>query len=402
MIPAPRVLQLTGEENGCLLWRTLGPCRELQSRGYTAHHAPLHGCPMCGWSLNVGRGQALTGRMMCPRCHYTFHPDDAGLMTLELVAAGMYDALILPRLSWETGSAYFKAKRWIGKLHDAGLAVIYEQDDDVFTPQIAARQQATTERDRTLDQLEQDRRDRIVALRMCDGVTVSNDNLARVVSTYTNAPVRVVPNSIDLHWFKHHMHGVRRRVAPLTIGWAGGARGPEDLDHVAEAWRRIARRYPQVTFVVFGSPLVTVVTEGLPEDRVVRLPWVDLASYPGLLKNIDIGCASVADTAFNRCKSPIKVWEYTAAGAVSVVSPTLYGPVVRDGQDALVAETADEWEAALSRLVEDAVLRRRLKRAQRKVMAEQHSLEVNWHRWLEAWHELIVAHRSRPRLLLAV
>lgn len=365
MIPAPRTLQLIGDENGCSLWRTFGPTAELQKRGYIAE-----------WD------------------HLDKSPD-----VFPLVAVGMFEAVIMPRLSWKSEHHAF-SRNWIKSLHNAGLAVLYEVDDDVFTPQIAARQLLTTQKDTSLEELEQERRDRITAIRLCDGVTVSSSELRRVVQRYVDAPVRVVPNSIDLRWFRRVLHGVRRRVPPLTIGWAGGARIVEDLEPVAEAWGRIAKRYPHVQFVVQGF-VADVLLDAVPRDRMHHLPWLPLEEYPRALTNIDIGCASVANTQFNRCKTPIKVWEYAAAGAAVVASDTLYGPVLRDGVDGLLAETADEWEAALARLVESEGLRRQLRRNQRRVMAERYSLERNWHLWLEAWQELIDLYRAKPRLLLA-
>ena len=188
---APRVLALCGDENGCTLWRTYLPFTELHRRGYVAEWAPLDKSPD----------------------------------VFPLVAAGVFDAVILPRLAWRA-EHQAEARRWLRSLHDAGLTVIYEVDDDVFTPQIGARQQATTEPDKTLAQLEQDRRDRISALRLCDAVTVSNDQLARIVRQYVgvDTPVLTVPNSLDVRWFRRVLHGVRRVVPPLTIGWSGGAR----------------------------------------------------------------------------------------------------------------------------------------------------------------------------------
>ena len=145
--------------------------------------------------------------------------------------------------------------------------------------------------------------------------------------------------------------------------------------------------------------MAEVLIEAVPAERVRRLPWLSIAEYPRALLNIDIGCAAVADKHFNRCKTPIKLWEYTMGGAVSVVSPTLYSAVARDGEDCLVADTAREWESALTRLVSNSGLRKRLWRAQRRVVAERYSLERNVLRWPEAWAEIIRA--KRPRLLLA-
>jgi glycosyltransferase involved in cell wall biosynthesis len=358
------VLALCGEESGCSLWRTYLPFAELHRRGHVAEWAPLDKSPE----------------------------------VFPLVAAGVFEAVILPRLAWSV-EHQAEARGWIRSLHRAGLAVIYEVDDDVFTPQIAARQKATTETHKELEQLKQERLDRISAMRLCDGVTVSNDNLARVVKQYTDAPVMVVPNAIDTRWWRRVLHGVKRIVPPLTIGWAGGARYEQDLEPIAEAWRTIAQRYPAVTFVVQGF-LPDVLVEAVPYDRVRRLPWLPLEEYPRALLNVDIGCANVADIQFNRCKTPIKLWEYTMAGAVSVVSEALYGAVGTDGEDCLIAETASEWEAALVRLIESSELRRRLWRQQRRRVAEQHSLEKNVHKWLEAWSQ-IIQHARRPRLLLA-
>jgi glycosyltransferase involved in cell wall biosynthesis len=191
---------------------------------------------------------------------------------------------------------------------------------------------------------------------------------------------------------------VRRGIPPLTIGWAGGARYAEDFLSLAEAWHNIALRFSHVQFVVQGY-LPDVLIEAVPPDRVRRLPWLPLEEYPRALLNIDIGCASVADKHFNACKTPIKLWEYTLAGAVSVVSPTLYGPLSTDGEDCLVADTAAEWEHALATLIEDAQLRRRLWRAQRRRVAEQHSLERHVGQWPKAWQQIVEHYRARrPRL----
>jgi glycosyltransferase involved in cell wall biosynthesis len=353
-VKGPRVLALYGDENGCTLWRVWSPFMELQRRGYGA------------WFRDKDDPE-------------TYTPD------FSYLAATRLDAIILPRFHWEDQAI---ARRWIAALHRAGLAVIYELDDDVLTPQIGARQHATVETHKTLEALEQDRRDRIATVRLCDGVTTTTAALAAVVRQYVDAPVHVVPNRVDIRWFRRTLHGVRRTVAPLTLGWAGGARYPEDLSPVAEAWANIARRYENIRFVVQGfqaDPLV----QAVPADRLCQLPWLPLAEYPRALKNIDIGCASVSPKHFNTCKTPIKLWEYTLAGAVSVVSPTLYGEVATDGTDALIAETAAEWEIALGRLIEDNELRRRLWRNQRRRVAEQHSLERHVLEWPAAWQAII-------------
>ena len=91
----------------------------------------------------------------------------------------------------------------------------------------------------------------------------------------------------------------------------------------------------------------------------------------------------------------------TLAGATCVVSPTLYGGEVREGEDARGADTVEQWVQALSRLIEDAELRRTLSRNARRKVMEDHSLENNWHNWPRAWSDAIERFRAKPRLILA-
>jgi len=362
MMNGPRVLALTGDESGPTLWRVYQPYTELQRRGYGA------------WFR---------------------HKDDPEMDAPEwpYLAATRLEAIVIPRFFWRD---HVSSRLWVRTLHKAGLAVIYDLDDDVLTPQIGARQHATTEKDKSLADLEQDRRDRIAAIRLCDGVTTSNPTLGRVIKQYVDVPVLEVPNRIDVAFWRRSLRGVRRGVAPLTIGWAGGSRYDEDLEPLAEAWHNVAKRFPALKFVVQGH-LTPLLVDAVPAEQLVQLPWMSVAEYPCGMRNIDIGCASVANNHFNRCKTPIKAWEFTLAGATVVVSPTLYSEVVTDEQDGLIADTAAEWETALVRLVDDPALRRRLWRAQRRRVATDHSLANHVLDWPRAWTQIIESFRARQR-----
>jgi glycosyltransferase involved in cell wall biosynthesis len=298
-----------------------------------------------------------------------------------------FDAVVLPRLFWARRQ---DAAQFCSAIHRSGMAIIVEVDDDVYSPAIVERAYATqdTERDKGLERLEEDRQARIDVLGLCDGVTVSSRRLATIVGMFTDAPVEVVPNLVDTRWFHQVLHGCRRAIPSLTIGWAGGARYREDLEPVAEAWHNLAHRYPELTFVVQGY-MAEVLIDAVPPDRCRRLPWLPIHEYPRALLNFDIGIATVAPKLFNTAKTPIKVWEYAMAGVPSVASPTLYGQVVTDGEDGLLAETSAEWEAQLARLVDDCALRKRLWRQQRRRLAAEHSLANHWQKWPIAWTNIL-------------
>jgi glycosyltransferase involved in cell wall biosynthesis len=167
---------------------------------------------------------------------------------------------------------------------------------------------------------------------------------------------------------------------------------------MAEAWGRLARRYPHVRFVA-GGHLPAVVSAQVPADRLHVVPWLPLQRYPEGLVGIDIACCSVADTPFNRCKSQIKAIEATVAGAAVVVSPTLYGSLIEHGRTGMIAETVDGWEAALAELIEHPSLARMMQRRLLKIVEREHTLDGNLWRWPVAWQQ--IAESARDRLVVA-
>jgi glycosyltransferase involved in cell wall biosynthesis len=351
------MLALIGDMSGPTLWRVLQPFTALEKRGYP-----------CAWDTNDAPG-------------------------IGEVAA-CYDGVVLARLGWQpeherVAEAWFAAMRRVGKL------VIYEADDDVFSPEIDRRTIALGWADRTsAEQLEAARLLRIWVLGHCDGVTVSTQRLATVIRGFTDRPVVVVPNAIDVAWFRRVLRSQPRQVPGPTIGWAGGKRPDDDLAAMAEAWGRVARRCPTIRFVV-GGYVPPIVASNVPEDRLVVVPWLPLERYPAGLRDVDIGCCAVADTPFNRCKSPIKAYEYAVAGAAVVATPTLYGATIKHGVTGYLAETAGEWEAALLELIERTALRSIMARRLLRVVEKRHTLADNLWRWPSAWARIADAARGR-------
>lgn len=291
------------------------------------------------------------------------------------------------------------AEAWFASLRKSGKLAVFDADDDVFTSaETYRRVELNWTEGKSFERLEEERSERIWAMQQCDGVTVSTQRLATIVRTFTSKPVIVVPNAIDLPWFRGIVQKTKRQVPGLTIGWAGGRRHDRDVEEMAEAWGRIAARYPDVTFVVQGHQ-PEVITQLVSSERIVSLPWMSLESYPAGLAQIDIGCCAVADTPFNRPKSNIKAMEYAAAGAAVVASPTLYGSLVENGSSGFIAESVDDWESGLAELIERPALRSMMARRLLKLIEKRHALAVNLHRWPSAWAE--IAEAARVRLVVA-
>lgn len=377
MAETPRVMALLPRgSDACLLWRHWWPSAEMKRHGFVAE-----------WRY------AEQFRSLEP----------------ELLS-GAYNLIVMPRFVWKES---WMLERFQHTLNQIDAKLVYETDDDFFSPEIIERHvgwnmlrypyhkraieheinvSVTGEMAITAEEYaaamraeaEWDRVERIRMVNMTSAMTVSSDQLAISARKYINVPIHVVPNAMDIAWFRNQMRLSERTIPPLTIGWTGGFRPEADIAVLAEAWKRIAKQFPEVTFVLHGWAVPSII-EVMPVNRIRVLPWCDIADYPAILKNIDIGCCSVAPTEWNEAKTSIKWMELSMAGAACVASHALYGRDVTDGHDGLLATTADEWEHALARLVRDATLRRTLQLAAVDTITRDHNLANAWVAWRDTW-----------------
>lgn len=359
MIPpeqAPRTLALTADFNGCVWWRVTSPMSELFKRGYPCY---------------VGQNKDEDTTTYIP---------------------GM-DAVILPRLSWKAEDQQL-GLNWRETLHQMGVAMIFEWDDDVFSERIVRRAaEVYPDENKSADDWEAERLARIFAVSIADGITCSTPRLATVLRQYTDRPVKVVPNLIDLAWWRATQATVRRGLPEPVIGWAGGRRPDRDALPMAEAWARVAKRHPEAWFVVAGWQ--PDIYKMVPERQLVLSPWLPVLEYPKNYCGVDIGCAPLSEEPFNRCKSNIKALEWTASGAAVVASPTVYGSIIDHGRTGLLAQTTDDWEAAIEDLLADRQKRQRMQKRMLRVVERDWALDRHVHRWVEAWSDIVADTRER-------
>lgn len=185
-------------------------------------------------------------------------------------------------------------------------------------------------------------------------VVVSTNKLKDVLSAY-HKNIVVIPNYLDddLWALKKPVY---KKNEVLTIGYMGTNSHKPDLDYIAPVLVRLSNRYPQkIRFLFIGpqppsSLLVLPQVEWIP---FFSYSYEEFAAYFQTL-SIDIAIAPLVDNLFNRCKSPIKFFEYTALGTPGVYSclPP-YKEVIQHQYDGLLATTLDEWEKYLVRLIEE-------------------------------------------------
>jgi glycosyltransferase involved in cell wall biosynthesis len=96
------------------------------------------------------------------------------------------------------------------------------------------------------------------------------------------------------------------------------------------------------------------------------------------VQNMDIGIMPLLDLPFQRGKSGYKLIQYMACGLPTVASPVgVNSEIMIEGETGFLASSAEEWRAALVRLLGDESLRERTGTAGRRRAETDYSLAVH-------------------------
>jgi glycosyltransferase involved in cell wall biosynthesis len=188
-----------------------------------------------------------------------------------------------------------------------------------------------------------------------------------------NPHVSVVPMAVDLRVYDRAARSRTHAAAgrPPVLGWAGTAGGVGYLHALAPVLRDLAKRYDFIVRVISGGHARVC----LPGVQVDARPWQASTALEEMAR-FDVGLVPLDDTPFEQAKFPFKLLQYLALGVPAVSARVgVATSVLRHGENGLLADSQDEWRAALERLLGDAVLRRRLASAGRQTVAERYTLE---------------------------
>lgn len=351
---SPRTLVLTGAWNGGTLWRAAFPV-------LAARHAGLP-VTQAGWQTAA--------------------------MQADLPRADVVSLTQLAFLSPREGRTFVEA------CHRREQTVVLDLADDMISDAVLPHLAATHPTQAPAAHTVMAAQYRWLAAQV-DGLTVPTEAVAAAVCPFTAAPIVVVPNRLAWAWWRAQHRQADGPHAGVTVGWVGAPRGAADTAPMVAAWARVAQRCPAARFVVAGW-CPPGVREAVPAERLTVRPWVDPGHSPRQWAGVDVACLPLADTPFNRSKTPLKALEAAAAGCAIVASPTVYGDMLQDERTALLAATVEDWEASLVRLVQGPKLRQTLARRWAAVVQSRYTLEAGgWQAWSTAWAQLRAAHQGR-------
>ena len=274
-----------------------------------------------------------------------------------------------------------------------GATLVYDMDDDLLNiPRRHPDAAALRPKARIVQRI----------LRHADAVCVSTPALAAGLMPLRRDIV-VVPNGIDERLWQHPAPvSPPFREGSLRILCMGTATHDDDFAIVAPALTRLRDDFgDSVTIDMLGFS-----SRGDLPPWINRLSTPPLAalSYPGFVSWItsqpgwDVGLAPLADTPFNRCKSPIKTLDYAALGLAVLASDIdVYRGSLADGPGGiLVPNDTASWYTALSWLLRNTALRRRLAQGAHDALAATGTLAAQAESRRRTWQRLLRQTKAGP------
>lgn len=144
----------------------------------------------------------------------------------------------------------------------------------------------------------------------------------------------------------------------ITIFYGSGTNTHDnDFEIAAPSLVRILETFPNVHLIIVGFLKLPKEFDAYI-DRIDRLAFLRSESYWECLGSADINIAPLQPGIFSDCKSEIKWLEAAILKVPSVVSDTrTYREVVRDGENAYIASSSEEWFEKIASLVKDSTSR---------------------------------------------
>lgn len=279
----------------------------------------------------------------------------------DVATAGRGDAILIHRAAWLAGPALLERLLMVWR-----KPIVFDFDDAIYLRHTSGANQL-------FDWLKFPRKTAALC-RMSSLVVAGNDYLAAYAREH-NRRVVVIPTSIDTGlYMPTERDDASHRVA---IGWTGSTTSMTHLEMFAPVLRElIARRDVEIRVQSNRPPVLA----GVP---FVFRPW-HIATEIDEIRAFDIGIKPMPDDPWARGKCPMKELQYMALGIPAVCSAVgTSAEAIRDGENGFLANSAEQWLERLSRLVDDAALRRKIGLAGRQTVEERYSTMVCARRFAE-------------------
>lgn len=222
-------------------------------------------------------------------------------------------------------------------------------------------------------------------IRWAEVVTCGNRTIAEYVESKGTRAV-VIPTVVDTAIFCPRPD--RNHQEPLTLGWIGTHSTYPFLESLFPVLEQLARAH-RFRLKVVGSGRSEVRVPGVEVENLdwsLRREVEDFQSFDIGLYPITVGGSAPSEWAAG--KSGFKAVQYMAVGLPYVATPIGAGADIGEpGLTHFTATAPDEWLEALTALVSDAGLRRRMGEAGRRHALRHYGVPAQAEKLARALHE---------------
>jgi len=209
---------------------------------------------------------------------------------------------------------------------EAGAKIVYDVDDWLF-----AMPPSWHSYDHYYDRATGQMTERLAfherLIQMADVVTTTTDYLAFLLSRrFMDKQIAVLPNCVMMGDWDILPPVMHDRPGPM-LGWFGTDNHWDDWMEIAEAVAT-ALHNADGYLALIGAPSVVA---SFPDDLLARtlihplVPMYQFKEARRLIKACDVGLAWATDRLeISKCRSPLKVYQWAAAGKPVVISHTLH------------------------------------------------------------------------------
>jgi glycosyltransferase involved in cell wall biosynthesis len=182
--------------------------------------------------------------------------------------------------------------------------------------------------------------------------------------------VQITPTVVEAGRYASVIPSVANTV---RIGWIGTPLNRHHVELLRPVFTALARQRDfELVLVGLNEPL------DWDLSNVRYLKW-NLAEELDFFTHFDIGIMPLKDSPFARGKCAFKLLQYMAVGLPVVASPVGANcEVIDDGRNGFLADTPEQWLAALIALIDDPALRQRCGEVGRDLVRRFYSVESAW------------------------
>ena len=231
----------------------------------------------------------------------------------------------------------------------------------------------------------------LFVLRAVDAVIVTTPLLQSAIAQH-NDHVYVLPNYLDDSIWPIKKIKRTDQNFPLTLMYFGTQSHRLDIEMISEPLKDLALKYPgKLNFIFYGTNAPTSL-KNLAKVSFYPSVTHEYREFVKLIREFDadIAFAPLRDTVFNRNKSPLKYFEYTALGLPAVFSDIPpYKGVVQKGKTGLMAGSSEEWQDRLTSLVEHPDLRNTILEQAQDDIKQNHLLSNHVNDWCNVYNEVV-------------